>query len=491
MRRQLGRVRRIVVLVLLAVGVCAGAIALALTVTPESTVSAAGQTISVGAAAPSLSFSGPAQLDLFGQELPTSLQFTGPVRPRLVLQHITLDSQVASLFSGHQRPSVASSLGRALAAGWKRYFLWEALVAGGCALGLVAALAGWWRVPWRRVLVLMAAGLVLVEAVNLGAVMIAAYGAPAAFHSVTSLEALVGRATVDLATDSGPAPPAAQVAVLGDSTAAGLGNPPLPHPTPTDTACGRSVDAYARDLASADGWSVLNLACSGATVENGILGVQQAGGRTVPPQMAVVEREAHLSAVIVSIGANDVGWSGLLRACAVASSCDNSAFTAYFQQQLASFAPSYLALLQRLGRLPGHPLVVVNEYYNPFDPAKQCLAHDGLTTSKEQTATSLLDALNSVLAKGAQGSSFVAVQPTFAGHALCDAQPYVQGLDDPAPFHPTAAGELTIALADQEAILSHRASAGLGGTQAAVGGSSSVGSQAAAAARQSAGGTSR
>lgn len=482
MRRQLGRLRRIVVLGVLAIGVCAGAIALALTVTPESTVTAAGQTVSVGAAAPTLSFSGPAQLDLFGQELPTTLQFSGPVRPRLVLQHITLDSQVASLFSRHQRPAVASSLGRALAAGWKQYFLWEALVAGGCALGLVAALAGWWRVPWRRVLVFMAAGLVVVEAVNLGAVMIAAYGAPAAFHKVTSLEALVGRAPIGLATDTGPSPPPASVAVLGDSTAAGLGNPPLPHPSASDTACGRSVDSYAQDLAVADGWTVLNLACSGATIDNGLLGVQQAGGQTVPPQVSVAKREAHLAAVVVSIGANDVGWSGLLRACAVATTCDNSAFTAYFQQQLSSFATSYLALLQRLSRLPGHPLVVVNEYYDPFDPARNCLARDGLTPGKARTVASLLDALNRVLATGATGSSFVAVQPSFAGHALCDPQPYVQGLHDPAPFHPTAAGELTIALADQQAILSHRGT--LGGNATAAGQGSGSSAVAAGVARQ-------
>lgn len=451
--------QRMALLVLLGAVVCAGSIALALTVTPESTVSAAGQTVSVGAAAPSLSFSGPGELDLFGQQLPTTIQFDGPVRPRLVLRRITIDSQVASLFAGGHRPAVTASLGRALATGWKRYFFWEVVVAGGCALALIAALAGWWRVPWRRVLLLMGVGLVLVEAVDLGAVMVAAYGAPASLRKVGSLEALVGRATLTVAADQGSAPPPASVVVIGDSTAAGLGNPLVANPSAADRACGRSADSYAQDLAAADGWRVVNLACSGATVTAGLLGPQRTGGQTLPAQVAVAKKEKDLSTVIVSVGANDVGWSGLLRACAVAPTCDNSAFTAYFQQQLARFATNYLQLLQQLSGLPGHPLVVVNLYYNPFDPGRHCLRHLGMTAAKATSVGQLLDALNRVLAKGATGPSFVSVRPSFGGHALCDPQPYVQGPKGRAPFHPTASGELAIALADQQAILSHEAAA--------------------------------
>jgi hypothetical protein len=39
------------------------------------------------------------------------------------------------------------------------------------------------------------------------------------------------------------------------------------------------------------------------------------------------------------------------------------------------------------------------------------------------------------------------VQPRFDGHELCTDQPWVQGMRDPAPFHPTAAGELAITAA--------------------------------------------
>jgi hypothetical protein len=56
------------------------------------------------------------------------------------------------------------------------------------------------------------------------------------------------------------------------------------------------------------------------------------------------------------------------------------------------------------------------------------------------------------VADGAKATGLIAVQPNFAGHALCDPDPYVQGLHGRAPFHPTVAGELAIALADGQAL---------------------------------------
>ena len=57
-----------------------------------------------------------------------------------------------------------------------------------------------------------------------------------------------------------------------------------------------------------------------------------------------------------------------------------------------------------------------------------------------------------MLAQGAQTFGFGVADPPFTGHELCTADPYVQGPSDPAPLHPTATGELIIALADQQAL---------------------------------------
>jgi lysophospholipase L1-like esterase len=153
--------------------------------------------------------------------------------------------------------------------------------------------------------------------------------------------------------------------------------------------------------------------------------------------------------VIVNIGANDLGWATMVAYCAVAPRCDDKATTAYFQQQLATFSKNYLQLLSGLATLPGHPRVIVNRYYDPFGPQQRCLGPAGLTPAKLAILTSRLTTLNAVLAKGAAEFGFSSPQPDFAGHQLCTSQPYVQWLNDPAPFHPTALGQLAIALADQ------------------------------------------
>jgi lysophospholipase L1-like esterase len=434
--------------------VAAASIALALVVTPLQQTTVAGEEIGVGAAAPTLSLSGPGEVDLFGQKLPTTLNFAGPVRPRLTLSHITLDRQLASMFNpAHGAVPVRVAIGDALAAAWTRYFGWEIAITGACALLLAGALCGWARFPWRKTLVLLGLGLVLAEAADLGGIMVTAYTAPSRLEQVGSLTGLVGQAPLPtVAGLTGPARSKVQAVVLGDSTAAGLGNPLVAHPGKQDHACRRSSDAYAADLAAVNDWDVLNLACSGATIQDGILGPQHAHSQTLPAQLATARQATNARLVIVSIGANDVGWSGLVGLCAAARSCADGASTAYFQQHLNTFASQYYQLLEQLATLPSHPQVLINLYYNPFDTGQNCLDSEGLDAAKEQTLSKLLDALNQVLSDGAGATSEITVRPDFTGHALCDPDSYVQGVRDPAPFHPTAAGELAIALADEQAL---------------------------------------
>ena len=433
--------------------VAAVSVTVALLVTPMQTVSVAGEQVRVGAAAPTLELSGPGELDLFGQQLPTRIRFAGPVRPRLALSRISLNRQLGALFSAPGAGDPRQAIGSALAAGWEQYFGWEAALTGICALLLTGAVAGWLRAPRRRTMALLAAGLLVAEAVDLGGIMMTAYTAPARLSRIHSLAALAGQAALDqVPPASGPARPAVQAVVVGDSTAAGLGNAPLAHPSQQDKACHRSADAYAADLAKVSGWQVLNLACSGATIPVGILGAQVAQEITLPPQLALARKASHASVVIVSIGANDVGWSALLRLCAVSSSCANRAEVSYFQQSLATFAVNYYQLLQQLRSLPSSPRVLVNLYYDPFDASQHCLDKVGLTAAKEGSLTHLLQALNTILADGARAAGITAVRPDFSGHRLCDSGSYVQGLQASAPFHPTPAGELAIALADEQAL---------------------------------------
>lgn len=433
------------------VAVAAASIAVGLAVTPMQTVPAAGQTVQVGAAGPSLSLSGPGELDLFGQEIPTTTTFAGPVRPRVRLTRITLNQQLSDFTDTASGASAAQSLENALVDGWKRYFVWEVAIVAAAAVVLLGAVSGWLRRGRGHTAVLVVVGLVATEAVNLGAIMVTAYTAPAKLGQVHSLQDLVGTSRAPRLTPR-PAPPTgSRVVVIGDSTAAGLGNRPLPHPTPVGRTCRRSQDAYAVDLANANGWRVTNLACSGATIAEGLLGPQTAGTKTLPAQMEL-PAVAKASTVIVSVGANDVSWSGLLQACAISSDCDNKVERAYFQQQLAGFSADYLRLLSDLQALPNHPRVLINLYYDPFSSDASCLHSIGMTDAKQRSMETMLTALNNILSEGAKAAEFTAVEPDFTGHGVCSGQPYVQGLKGNAPFHPTSAGELAIALADEHAL---------------------------------------
>jgi lysophospholipase L1-like esterase len=417
-------------------------------------VSAAGQTAQVGAAVPSLSFSGPGELDLFGEVMPTKPQFNGPIRPLLQLTHITINPQVAQLLRSDNPHKLELDLSQQLAQGWTRYFEWETLIAAGFAVVALIAVAGLRRQSHKKMAKTVVAGLVTVVAVNVGGVLLTASSTPGVLRSVRTLDDLVGADPLAAPQQTVTRPlPGVQAVVIGDSTAAAVGNPPPSGATALDRACGRSGQSYAADLATVNHWNVLNLACSSATVQNGLLGVQVLGdGQVAPSQLVEAERATHAKVIIVSVGANDVEWSIMTRLCVASTVCDDKVSSAFFSKQIGDFTRSYYELLGDLAGLPGSPDILVNQYYSPFGADLRCLASYGITAAKEKVLLARLGQLNTVLAQGAQTFGFGVTDPPFAGHELCTADPYVQGPGDPAPLHPTAAGELAIALADQQAL---------------------------------------
>jgi GDSL-like lipase/acylhydrolase family protein len=434
--------------------ISAGAIWLALQVAPMQTVSGAGQTAQVGAVIPSLSWSGPGELDLFGQAIPTKPTFEGPIRPLLQLTHITIDRRVAQLLRSDNPRQLKLSLSQQLAQGWIRYFAWETLIAAGFAIVALLAVAGLRRQSHRTMLKTVGAGLAVVIAVNIGGVLLTASSTPRVLSSVKTLDDLVGTDP----NQAAPGPvarslPGVQAVVIGDSTAAAVGNPVAANASALDRACGQSSESYAADLASVNNWDVLNLACSGATIQNGLLGAQVLNsGQVAPPQLTEAQRATHAKVIIVSVGADDVEWSIMTRLCVASAVCNDAVSSAYFNQLLSAFTTSYYQLLVDLADLPGTPAVLVNEYYTPFGPNIGCLTQYGLTPAKEKVLLARLGQLNTVLAEGAQTFGFGVADPSFAGHGLCSAEPYVQGPGDPDPLHPTATGELAIALADQQVL---------------------------------------
>ena len=418
------------------------------------TVSAAGQTAQVGAAVPSLSLSGPGELDLFGQVMPTKPQFTGPIRPLLKLTHITINAQVARLLRSDGPRKLELNLSQQLAQGWTRYFVWETLIAAGFAVVALIAVAGVRRQSYQKMAKTVIAGVITVVAVNAGGVLLTASSTPQVLRSVRTLDALVGADPLAAPPQAVVRPlPGVQAVVIGDSTAAAVGNPIAGNASAVDRACRRSGESYAADLAVVNNWNVLNLACSGATIQNGLVGVQVlSNGQVAPSQLVEAERATHAKVIIVSIGADDVEWSIMTRLCVASAVCNDKVSTAFFSKLIGDFTRSYYQLLAELAALPGSPAVLVNQYYSPFGANIGCLARYGITAAKEKVLLSRLGQLNTVLAQGAQTFGFGVTEPPFTGHELCTADPYVQGPGDPAPLHPTAAGELAIALADQQVL---------------------------------------
>lgn len=449
--RYVGRARAAVFYVVTFVLVTAAAIWLALRVTPLQTVSAAGQTAQVGATLPNASLKGPGELDLFGQVVPTKPEFTGPIRPRLELQHISIDPKVVQMLRSDGPHRVQLTLSQQLAAGWERYFLWETLVAVAFAAVPLIAIAAVRKKPavWK----LVSAGIAVVCVVNVGGILLTAADTPHTLRSVRTLDDLAGINPLSEPPPAGKPQPGVQAVVIGDSTASGWGLPWLPGASDLDKACGRSSDAYARDLASANNWNVLNVACGSATIKNGLLGPQVlSDGQVAPPQLPEAEAATHAKVIIVSVGADDLQWGVMTGLCAATTVCNDKVSGAYFNQLLGNFTRSYYELLSDLARLPQHPAVLVNQYYSPFGPSIGCLAKYGMTPAKEKALLSRLGELNTVLAQGAGAFGFGITQPRFAGHELCTGNPYAQGPGDPAPMHPNAAGELAIALADEQAL---------------------------------------
>ena len=467
------------------------ALLLALAITPPVSVSAFGQTVQVGAVTPNLElgFSGPGQADLFGAgSIDTVQQFSGPIRPRIVWQRFNRNDQASqfiqsSSVDGHRVVQAETQeLGADLARGWTVYFLRLLVIAG--ALGGALYLLGVGSVSLlhesrrnlkvrRHYAVMLAVTVSLTLLLTAGSGALTLMSARSQLTGIQSLSDLTGTARLAPAAAAiGPARSDIDAVVIGDSTAAGIGNQLVADPSPQDRACDRSRDAYAAVLQRAARLRVLNLACSSATITHGLLGPQLRASQALPAQIGVLKSITSASTVVVSIGANDMGWSDFLRYCYGLARCDDQASESLFQSRMDAFRIQYAQLLQELADLPGKPKVIVTAYYDPFgktfdcpqltDPARPNPAPSGYgfsadpgggATQDQKIATKIeplrseLAQINAVLGSGAGAFGFTLAQPEFQGHELCSEQPWVQGLSDPAPFHPNAAGELAIAAA--------------------------------------------
>jgi lysophospholipase L1-like esterase len=123
------------------------------------------------------------------------------------------------------------------------------------------------------------------------------------------------------------------IVAIGDSVASGEGVPDIPggvHARWQSRQCHRSARAgpslAARMVQNRDPTTpvtFVSLACSGATVQEGLVGsydgaAKKAGEPQLPPQLDVlrqIEASRPVDALVISVGANDVHFSDVVKAC--------------------------------------------------------------------------------------------------------------------------------------------------------------------------------
>lgn len=493
MPRLFQLLRRLIVpaLCLLSLGLMIGGAAIAIAVheTPGERVSAFGQQAEVGGYA-SASLSGPGHLNLFGESFATVPRFRGLIRP-------TFTWEVAQTADSSTRyfESVASkreTLVERLADGWRNYYrneLQEALKLS-VLIGL-SPLVGLllvslpYGIPelrserrFHRQLAFsglaVCASIASTLVINYASIRFTATDMAALPHYITTPEQLVGADPLRVVAHGRPIA-GGTIVVLGDSTAAGVGNAPLPHPTLEDQLCQRSDDSFAEDMARPQNWRVLNFACSGATIQTGLFQPEYRGAHRIQSQLAELKLVKNPAAIIISVGADDMDWQWMLHICA-GGGCGTNFSNAFFRQNLGKFGARYAHLLiwlhRYVGSLDRQPPVLINLYYNPFGGGVNCLPSgvgSGDTTSEVEQSrlqivgqlTALQEQFNELLVKGAESFHFIPVEENFGGHGLCSRLPYVQEIDkSAAPFHPNPIGELTIATADSQALRGLVAGAG-------------------------------
>jgi lysophospholipase L1-like esterase len=238
--------------------------------------------------------------------------------------------------------------------------------------------------------------------------------------------------------------PTKSYVALGDSVAAGVGLK-----TDSDSsACNRTDQSYPVVLARNLNYSVKNLACSGATLSEGILGKQDVNKLLVAPQIEQLFALPRPDVVTITIGANDAQWTSIIAKC-YTGVCGSDADTAAINDRLATVTSNIQKMLVAINDhyKNNPPPIVLTSYYQVF-PVTSVTCTDlknidqsELTWGRQQQA-----AIGGAVESAVKNYPFATYAPIdFTGHELCSSDPWVQGISDKQPYHPTEAGQAAIA----------------------------------------------
>lgn len=247
--------------------------------------------------------------------------------------------------------------------------------------------------------------------------------------------------------------PAGRYVALGDSyTSAPL------VPTQVDLNCVRSNRNYPSLVAAAIGSAArADVSCGGATTGDILNAGTGTLGLPVPAQLGAVNAATAL--VTIGIGGNDIGFTGVITACAqdslsspFGSPCKNRYTTGgvdQLQARIAATAPKVAAVLGAVRAAAPNARIVVVGYPSILpDSGYGCWPVVPFAFGDVPYLRGVQKSLNSMLrqAASAGGASFVDTYTPSIGHDACKGKSvrWVEGLvpeNSAAPFHPNAAGE--------------------------------------------------
>lgn len=250
---------------------------------------------------------------------------------------------------------------------------------------------------------------------------------------------------------------------LGDSVAAGVGLPGTVQVSADYSRCGRTSQAYPYIVAQQRNLALSHIACSGATAGD-LYTKQRSGSPNLPSQLSTAFANGKPSLITITAGANDAHWDYFLRYC-YSSDCANGNVAIAANQgcipdrlstiSTTNLANCYLAAMQlkligafwAIHQYSGGdpPTTIVTGYYNPVSAA--CTTkYPNVTQAEIAWLNAEFTALNATIRQAAEQYPFVRFVPIdFTGHDICATDPWIQGIGDRQPFHPTTRGQQHIA----------------------------------------------
>jgi lysophospholipase L1-like esterase len=251
------------------------------------------------------------------------------------------------------------------------------------------------------------------------------------------------------------ASPSAHYAAIGDSYASGEGNPTFDPGTgghdEATNRCHRSPKAWPRLLGTP---ASAHLACSGADVAS-----LYANGGNDTASTSQIDRLAAISprpdTVFITVGGNDLGFSGALAHCFVLGllpgTCFGDGDLRATLDRIARLGPRLEALYRDVARRIGSRVVVVT-YPRLFPASGSRTGCHWLDRAAERRMVAAGAALNREILRRAEaaGVSAVDVFDAFTGHELCTRHPMfvkVSALRGLLAYsaHPNAVGQRAIA----------------------------------------------